>query len=335
MEGALRRVDRLRGRVLRSLGRLGARLAVDRELRVGLTGALGIAAILLVSSAVPIWTLALGPVLLGVPHVLMDVRYLVARPGLHRRRALPWLAGLPLLGSALGGGLLAAALACAGALAAARASATRRAIGLCLVAALAVAVWDAGPIADVVFAHVHNLVAVLLWLMWRRRPDRRHAWPAAAFLAGGLAIAAGWTMPLLEATGQLWTFGAGVDPYRLAAGLAPGLGDPWASRLLVLFAFAQSTHYLMWLRLIPEEARPRPTVRTFVRSWRALRADLGPVLLTLAAAAALGVGAWAMVDLQGAREGYLRAAQLHGHLELVGLSLLLAEGRDALRGPAT
>ncbi|XXF76315.1 hypothetical protein P2318_25100 [Myxococcaceae bacterium GXIMD 01537] len=58
----------------------------------------------LLTVGAPLWSLALGPVLLGVPHLLSDVRYLVVRPGLHRRTGLAVCAGVPLLAVGLGAG---------------------------------------------------------------------------------------------------------------------------------------------------------------------------------------------------------------------------------------
>lgn len=46
---------------------------------------------------VPFWLLALGPIVWGVPHVVADIRYLIIRPGLHRRKVLWFAVGIPLL----------------------------------------------------------------------------------------------------------------------------------------------------------------------------------------------------------------------------------------------
>ncbi len=57
--------------------------------------------------------------------------------------------------------------------------------------------------------------------------------------------------------------------------LAPGLAEPWALRLVLLFAFAQAVHYGIWLRLIPEEDRPQPSPRTYAASFRPSSATSG------------------------------------------------------------
>ena len=56
--------------------------------------------------------------------------------------------------------------------------------------------------------------------------------------------------------------------------LAPGMAAPWAGRLVLLFAYAQLLHYVMWLDAIPavlgEEATPRPPSESWSRWWRDL-----------------------------------------------------------------
>lgn len=334
METLLRPVDRVRLSFLHALGPLAGRLAADLELRVAVYGVIAVVGALALTCTVPLWMLALGPVLLGVPHLLADVRYLVVRPGLHRNKLLVVLGFGPLLAVAAGGGLRAGLAAVAGTLLAVRTTARRRVVGLALTAAAMVVAWRVGWVADVVFAHLHNLVAVALWWAWRPREGRSHWVVLAALIAGSALILGGLPVPLLEHTGGLWTPAANVGPAEMYAALAPGLPGALATRIVLLFAFAQSMHYVTWLRLVPEEDRGRPTPRTFVATWRALRADMGLPLLVGAAAVALAVALWAVVDLSAARTGYLRMALFHGHLELVALAVLLTRsGPTAARRP--
>src|SRR5437870_611666 len=80
-----------------------------------MTASLAMVFSLVATLLAPLWLLALGPVLLGVPHLMADVRYLILRRGLHHRREL-WLpVGIPLAMVALGGGPMAGLMACAGA----------------------------------------------------------------------------------------------------------------------------------------------------------------------------------------------------------------------------
>lgn len=328
MEALLRPVDRVRVSLLHALGPVASRLAGDQELRVAVYGVLFVIGALALACTLPLWMLALGPILLGVPHVLSDFRYLVARRGLHRNKLLVILGFGPLVAVAAGGGLLAGLTAVAGTLVAARTTAWRRGLGLALTAAAMVVVWRVGWIADVVFAHLHNFLAVGLWWAWRPRNGRGHWVVLVAFLAAATLILSGLPLPLVEHTGGLWTPAVNVGPGEIFGSLAPGLPTELAMRVVLLFTFAQSIHYAVWLRLVPEEDRGRRTPRTFVATWRALRDDLGLPLLAIAGATAVAVAVWAVVDLSAARTGYLRMALFHGHLELVAVTLLLIRPRS-------
>ena len=324
-------LDRLRSRVLRTLAPLGARRLIrDRELRVALTTVTWIGVAALGAVTVPILMLALGPILLGVPHVLGDVRHLIVRRRYHQRRALVVLAGVPLVIAGLGGGLPFALAAVGGAILAARASARRRLLGLLVVGSLAALIARIGILADVLYAHAHNLVGVLLWWLWRPRIGGLHTLALIAFGGVFTALLLGAGDAVLATTGGLWLPGVPLHAERLARSLAPGASTTWSARILVAFAFAQSVHYLVWLRLVPEEDQRVATPRSFRASWRGLHADLGAPLLFLATAATLVVMAWATVDLVGARSGYLHGAVFHGQLELVALALLLVEGAFGL-----
>src|SRR5262245_58494037 len=78
-------LDALRRRALRALGPLARPLMQQPELRIALGLCLNVATALLATLLCPLWLLGLSPLILGVPHLLADVRYLVVRPGFHRR----------------------------------------------------------------------------------------------------------------------------------------------------------------------------------------------------------------------------------------------------------
>ena len=121
--------------------------------------------------------------------------------------------------------------------------------------------------------------------------------------------------------------GAGMGPDYQLWRLAPDLGPDPGLRLILLFCFAQTIHYALWLQLIPDEDRERPTPTTFRASHQSLREDLGDVGLIVAALLAVGIAAWALADLAAANHGYFRVARFHGHLEIMAGTLLLLEGR--------
>lgn len=334
VETLLTPLDSLRVWCLRRLGRLARPLVRDRRLRVAVAGLSLMSFSFALVLVAPLWVLALGPVLLGVPHLAADWRYLVARPGLHRRPALWLFCGVPVAAAALGGGLLYGLLASLGALLVARASLWRRMLGaLCLAPFLYWAWWE-GPFANLAFAHLHNFIAVGLWLWWRPRGGRLYVWPLAFFLFAQVSLLLGAWDSTINFFGGLQTPRAGIDPGWMSAAYAPSASPEMAARLLLAFAFAQAVHYSVWLRLIPEYDRPQETPRSFRASFRALVADLGGPVLFAVVLVSLAIIAWGWIDLAQARDGYLSLALFHGHLELAVLALFWAEKGPRACGPA-
>ena len=317
-------LDRLRWLLLKLLGPLAKPLVRRRELRVMTAGCAVVGLSLAATLVSPFWLLALGPVVLGVPHLVADVRYLVLRPGLHRRLDLALTVGLPVLLAgtsilSMNSGLA----ACAGMALLARGAWARKMIALTFIAALMAAAWAVGDVAALVFAHAHNFIAVMLWWCWRPRSwQRRQAVVPLLFLTASVMLMLGWLAP--------WSPGFAWQPVGLGPGyhlsfLAPGIAEPWALRLVLLFAFAQSVHYGVWLRLIPEDDRPQETPRTFRASALALTADIGMPLMVFVVLLSLSIALWAAFDLTTARENYLRMALFHGYLELIAATWLFVE----------
>lgn len=320
-------VDRLRRRWLRQLGGVGRALVVGRELRVAAMFSLVITTALIGCVIAPLWLLILGPLVWGVPHLVADLRHLVVRTGYHERRILWPVAGIPLVYVGIGGDVAWGFVAAAAVALCARAGVVRRVLVAVVLLACAAGLARLGPLRDLVFGHLHNFVAVAIWWRWRPRLGRVHWIPLALLVAATALILGGPAVDLARASGGLSWYGAGMDAehelWRLAPGLAPELG----LRLVLLFCFAQSIHYALWLHLIPDEDRERTTASTFRAGLAGLRRDLGDAGVVIAAAIALGVAVWAIVDLEAANIGYFRMALFHGHLEVMAGALLVLEGR--------
>jgi hypothetical protein len=320
-------MDALRGRALSALGPLAPRLLRDREHRVAVYGLTSVALALAFTFAAPMFLLAIGPLVLGVPHLAADVRYLVAQPGLHRRSTFWLFVAAPAGAAFVYPHAWVSMLAIVGAALIARAPYPRRVVAALAGVALVAACLRFGRALDVVIAHAHNAIAVALFCVWGRRRSRHHLLVVLAFAAGLLAVGVGAFDG--APSSRLMTSHL-LDPEDLVSSLAP-LSDPvLAVRAVLAFAFAQSVHYAVWVRLVPEEARERPGLRSFSSSLRALAAEIGRPLVAAFALAALGVAAWGCVSLVAARDGYLRLAVFHGPLELGAAALLLLE-RGSLR----
>ncbi|MBL8957157.1 MAG: hypothetical protein JNK82_40665 [Myxococcaceae bacterium] len=303
------------------LKRVAGRWLADREARVTAIALFSIATALAGAVLLPLWVLALGPILLGVPHLAADVRYLVLRPGLHRRRAL-WLAcGLPLLAVTVTGDIAPGFLAVAGAFTFSEGHRVRRALGIVasFAAFAAALVWRTET--SLAFAWGHNVVAVALWWAWR---PRRSLLPLALLAAVTLAV-------LFGAFDALPHFGApgAFDFETQASRFAPNLEATLTARLLVCFAFAQSVHYAVWLRLVPDDDRERPAPRTFRASFDALLHDFGSPALAVCLLLLAGLAVWSAFDLWSASLGYFRLALFHGHLELAATAVFVTSVRSS------
>ncbi len=319
-------VDGLRSRVYRALRPWLGAFYADRARRVAWMGALSVTVSFTLTLLAPLWLLALGPLLLGVPHLVADARYLVVQPKLHQRGPLVWLAALPLLATGFGAPAAVSLLALVPAVLVARASVPRKLLGLLAWGALTAAALAFETPFLLVFLHLHNLIALGWW--WVLRPRTRLAWLVPALVLAGTAfLLLGGAEPVLTALGGWRATGTMTSFGEFVALDAPFATPTVAARVVLSFAFLQSVHYAVWLRLVPEDARQRPAPRPFRESWRALEADFGVPLLVVFLGLSLFILGCGAVNLAEARGGYLQLAAFHGYLELAAAALFLVEGK--------
>jgi len=316
--------DRIRWRVLKILGPSVLPLVRQRDLRVVVSGVFTILIAFALTLAGPFWLLAIGPVIWGVPHILADVRYLVVRPGLHRQRFWWLLVAVPLVVAGAAYHPMIFGFTAVGAVALiTKGKIWRKFVVLASALMLAFVAVRAGNVSMIIFAHAHNFIAILLWWCWRPRPRPRHAIVPVFFLILGALLFFGVFEPNLSGNKAV---PAGLQPGDHLASLAPGLSDSFGLRLVILFAYAQTVHYGVWLRLIPEEDRNQSTPRPFSASARALLRDMGAPLLIAALLFSILLAGWAVFDLFAARSTYLRMALFHGYLELSAAAFLFVKG---------
>lgn len=327
--------DRARRQVLRvaALTAIGRACVRDRALRLPALALAHGAVALVLATAAPMWTLLIGPLVLGVPHLVADLRYLVLdRPaGLRIPQlatiALP-LAFLTVAGALVPGSALALTIpglaAVAGAIAFSRAGAATRVFSLLALTAVAIPLCLEAPRTLLLLAHAHNAIAVALWLALARERTPLRWLAATILLAGGALIASGALDFVPLATGGWITPAAGFDPESVGDSLAlPGLA---ASRSLMLYAYAQAVHYAVWLRLVPGERSPSEAPVSFRRGFEGLRAALGRPAFAATIAVAIAVPlAGLLWEAAQARHLYLQVAGFHAWLEIaVGAHLVLA-----------
>jgi hypothetical protein len=282
---------------------------------------------------IPVLMVVLAPILLGVPHLVADLRYLVMKPRLYRRPALVLLVGVPLAITWVRPTMDVGLLAVLGAILGARGAWPRKLL-LAAAFACAYALVLLHPYAStMLLLHGHHAVAFVIFLVVFARSVRHALAPTLLFAAFSLALALGAFDVLLQRPAALFTVSSGTGVERAISELSPFPDFTMGMRFLALFVFAQSVHYGLWLRLIPEEARERPGLRSFSSSFRALVKDTGWPLVVLALGAMALFFVLAARSFHEARYAYLHLAAFHGYLELACLALVLVEGKTVL-GPA-
>lgn len=324
-------LDRGRSAALRAFGPSLRSLLAERPLRIAVLGSVAVLASAATALWIPLLMVVLAPIVLGVPHLVSDVRYLVVKPRLHRRPWVVLLVGVPLACTWLRPNLDTGLLAVLGALLAARGPWPKKLLWASAFACVYALVMLHPYVAGMLLLHGHHLVAFAVFLLIFARSLRHALAPTLVFAAFTGALLLGVFDPVIERPAALFTVRSGTGLEQAIAELSPSGSFTWGMRFVALFVFAQSVHYGLWLRLIPEEARERPGLRSFTSSFRALRADVGVPVLVLALGAMVFFGYQATQSFHHARYAYLHLAVFHGYLELACLALVLVEGRAAFR----
>jgi hypothetical protein len=328
---ALRPLDAARARWLTLCAPFARDLFRKRALRVALKGALACLLSFTLAALQPLALLTVGPLLLGVPHLVSDARYMVVRQGIHKRRSF-WLLVLPCLLLTVAQprfvwGSLGVALAAL----TANSKVVRRVAAAAVVLAIGIAAHSFGRRIDLLFAYAHNLFALVMWTCWARE-QKRQVWPTLVLYAlASIMIFTGAAETLLFRFGSLSPGAFSLEAGRLVRELSPVADPRWALRWLLFFAFSQSVHYAVWLNVLPEEDRARPGIRSFSASYHSLVSELGLFVVVLALILTIAFVAVSSFDLAGARHGYLRLALFHGPLELAIALQLWVERKPIAR----
>ncbi len=315
--------------------RAGRAAARDPDLRLAALGAGHLAVAFTLAALVPHWLLLVGPLILGIPHVLADFRLLLARgPDLARWRLgavlVPAAAMLVLRSLQVHGlpiphwtdvacGMVALTLA----LTTIPRRPAVRAAAFLAGAALTTLALNSWHTVALGFAHAHNLVAlgVFAGFAYHRGLKSAPSVVLALALAGGLALwlgAAEWTHGVERSVAAAES--TGLTLAGLAAGLAPWLEPAAAVRLVTVYAFLQAVHYTAWLRLNPAVwpgLRAAPT--SFARDAAEWRAALGDGPAAAALLLCIAVPLVALLDAPSTRSAYLSVASFHGWMELAVL----------------
>lgn len=328
---AIQLLDAGRSRLYLALRPIAPSWLAERDRRIAAVGALLLGLAFVTATSAPILLLALGPVVWGVPHLVADIRYLVARPGFARAPALYASGAVVAILSVMGFGARAGLAGAAAAALLSRGALARRACVLALASGLFAIAHQYPEGANIAFVHAHNLVAFAYFIAWRRPGSAnrgRTRWVPVG-LTGVFLLASSWIL-LGPMSAPLFSGGlSGLDLEGFASFLAPANSGDMGLRLVVFFAFAQAAHYVVWLHLLPQHISATPRPLSFSQSYRSLTKDVGAPVIWVAAAAFVVVAATALRSLHVAREVYLGIAFFHAHLELIAAALLLSAPRSA------
>ena len=311
--------------------------------RLVVAAALAALAVAAAAAAAPLWVYATTLALFGLPHVLVELRYVDERfSGRLPRGTLRWLVcglgavallrvlafagvGGPLVRAelALGVGLVAVATP----LVFSQASVAGAAAALAVSSGLLVGVIHAPLETLVSMALLHNLTPVGFLAERLRGPARRQALvaAAAAFL---LVPAVILCAPLAPAVASGPT-GTGELSQHLAAFVpSPWIGTAVGERLFAAAAYLQVLHYVVVLGVLPRLGGGALAERA-AAPWPRRRRFVVGVLLLGALASASFAG-----DFFGARAGYAIFAAVHAWLEVPILVVALALGRTPEPAPS-
>jgi hypothetical protein len=343
LDRAAEPLDRLRRRVLLGLARAPAlRVLARRDARLAVHSVASVALTFALTLLCPGVLFVAGPALFGVAHVAADARYLVLRRSLPRWWTAALAAGcgalfalraleLALPGRwpfaatevAVGWAWALAAVA-AGVAASPDLRARRRAwlVGPA-VAAAGVAACAHPHLARLVFAHLHNAVALVLWLvLFRAR--RRFALPALALLGAAAAL-------LLSGVALPWVHWTGPGAVRVVDesvfGWPAWMPQRTALALGLVYVMLQAIHYTVWLAFIPQDDARAEGTLSFRMSLRALARDFPAPWLAVTVALAAGVLGASFLDVHRTRQLYLSLATFHGYLELAAATFLVVRGK--------
>jgi hypothetical protein len=344
IERAIAPFDRVRRALLLGLSRsaIARPLVTQRDQRIRLQALVGVGLAFALTLLAPGVLFVAGPALFGVAHVASDLRYLALRRELPRRWVLALIAGClalfvlrgleavfpgrwPFAATEVGlGWTWALCGVCAAVAASPSSSSIRRGLVLAPVILVALVAALARPaLARLVFAHLHNLVAIALWLLLFRRA-RRFALPALALLAVATALCvSGFILPLVHFGGP----GAARFVDEMATAWPGWMSQRNALGLGLVFVMLQAVHYNVWLGWIPQEDVRGQGTLSFRMSLRSSLRDFGPVWLGLIALVAIAVLAASFADAHRTRQLYLSLSGFHGYLELAAGAFLFVRGR--------
>jgi hypothetical protein len=182
--------------------------------------------------------------------------------------------------------------------------------------------------AHFILLHGHNLITLGIWWFWRPRTSLWELIPLLTLIAFSALILCAWdAQSWREAHGSQESALSNLTLSYFERTLAWVLPEGWRPQWVALYGFLQSAHYLVWVRLIPEDDRVASTPITFRRSAIRLREDFGGWVMLLIFGLMIVLAVWAIFDVSAARITYLRWIGAHASLEVAVIGYLIVSKR--------
>lgn len=293
----------------------------------------------------PLATSVLGLIAFGVLHNVLEIRYVAGRfaqiltgrfltllliliTGIVVCRVAAGYVGAPARYAEIVIGYLILAYGCRYGL-----RGWRVAVAWVMLGGAAAISWSWPAFHFVVLTHLHNLVPLIFLWEWASRlpfPRQRLAFRLAqvGWIVGvPVAVALGAVDRLVQFSPGVVERFVGTGAAVVAGSAPPGSSLVVGTRLLVIFAFMQTMHYVVWVgflpRFAPEAATSFEQRVPWLHGWR-------PWALGLAGGAVLGVLFW--TDYSQGKALYGALASYHAYLEFpVLLAMIMGVGSLSAR----
>jgi hypothetical protein len=302
----------------------------------------------------PLWVLAIGPLVWGIPHIVASIRYqhYIFAKNLEERGRVKvtliftgiiwamvvffrvytdffhstffWDRGYPgLIETAFGGIIL------GGLFVIFRSKPIEIFLAALGLISFTVLIFLVPVETAAVLILAHNFVAFFYWIFASRtRADRVVAITATVIfsLIHILVLRKVFDSLINLSPGPSYLPWAQLSLESLGRSIAPHSRD-WSVwyRCLTLYAFGQSLHYFVWLKAIPDLFTPSQNPTSFKTAWQTLKKDMGmrPALLA-SVATVVPLVVWTVLGFNYAFRLYFAIASLHGYMEIAGLGFFLS-----------
>jgi hypothetical protein len=359
IDAALFRLDCVRAKILRQSLALNALRCLwrNRSLRVGLSFGISTVVNLAIALAFPLWLLALGPAVFGIPHLIATARFaprildpkIIARfrsfvalisilslsvailrlATLNHYDFLQWMNlsnqfsewqsnnSMELVASAV---LLAALTIWRANLLSSITS-----WGLLLLLFMASAKYPKQSIGLLILGH--NFVSFYYWIALSQSQTMRKCAAICLVVFGSIhwMIFSGLFDPTMSLfatifpeSSQILSF-AGLSRWDVGSAVFPNTSsDMWLSRAVAAYAFGQAVHYFVWLRAIPESQNTGEVPISWRHTWRNFQSEFGLGNSRFIVLILVGsIVLWIGLQFPTARIVYFCLAAMHGYIEIV------------------